>query len=298
MEISVIIPVFNAESYINRAIDSCLLQEQVTEIILIDDGSKDRSYSICEAYKSEYSIIRLFHHANHANLGPAVSRNIGLKHVTKEFFSFLDADDYYLEDRFSLSKEIFKNNPEVDAVYSQVKNKIEDITLRNYPTHIPMVIFNTEIFYNMICGNTSISIISMVIRSSALDNLGFFDSKLKLGQDLDFAFNVAHKTNLKYDEDDNSKIIRIIHSKNRSLAPISDHYKNRKKLFEKWYEKIETESFTKKEKKVLIKNHISYLFLNSKFKKLDSNNINRYIIKSIIFIYLLVKDWKIMHQYF
>jgi glycosyltransferase involved in cell wall biosynthesis len=298
MDISVIIPVFNAESFIAQAIDSCLLQKQVKEIILIEDGSTDNSYDICKKYTSQYDKVILRTHEDHKNLGPSLSRNLGIQSATKEYITFLDADDYFLDNRFDSAIKVLENDATIDSVYSRIKNVNLSGEKTSYPDYIPEECYDEEIFLKMIKGNTSISIISMLIKRSSLINLDHFDPRLILGQDLDFAFNIAHKTKLKFDQNRDCKIIRNIHRNNRSLSSREDHISNRLKIFRKWFFKIEKEKFTKNQKKVITRNYISYILQNSSFKKLDQNIITRFIAKSTIFFYLYVKERSIMRQYF
>lgn len=90
--ISVVIPVYNVEKYLHECVDSMLAQTYPAhEIILVDDGSKDNSGTICDAYAAAHSCIKVVHKVN-AGLGMA--RNTGLDHVTGEYVVFIDSDDY------------------------------------------------------------------------------------------------------------------------------------------------------------------------------------------------------------
>lgn len=89
--ISVIVPVYNAENQIGRAIESLLDQTYGNlEIILVDDGSKDKSYDQCCQYLGRDSRISLFHQENK---GLSSARNLGLENAHGEFVAFCDADD-------------------------------------------------------------------------------------------------------------------------------------------------------------------------------------------------------------
>ncbi len=91
---SVIIPVYNVESYLNACVDSVLAQDTSDhyEIILIDDGSPDGSGAICDQYAEMYPCVRVFHSENH---GVSHARNKGLEMAQGEFVLFLDADDLW-----------------------------------------------------------------------------------------------------------------------------------------------------------------------------------------------------------
>ena len=90
--ISVIVPVYNAEKYIDRAIKSVLCQmDGRIELILVNDGSVDRSGEICDEYAVNNPNIRVIHKENG---GLSSARNAGIKIARGEYISFLDADDY------------------------------------------------------------------------------------------------------------------------------------------------------------------------------------------------------------
>ncbi|MGM9741747.1 MAG: glycosyltransferase family 2 protein [Candidatus Cryptobacteroides sp.] len=106
-KISVIVPVYNAESTIRRCVDSILAQTFTDfECLLIDDGSKDRSGAICDEYAEKDSRVRVFHKENG---GVSSARNLGLDNATGEWIAFVDSDDwvdsYYLSS-FEIEEEI------------------------------------------------------------------------------------------------------------------------------------------------------------------------------------------------
>jgi len=90
--VSVIIPIYNTEEYLTDCIDSVLYQtHNIIEILLVDDGSIDKSLKICEAYASEDSRIAVIHKKNG---GVSSARNVGLIAAKGEFICFVDSDDY------------------------------------------------------------------------------------------------------------------------------------------------------------------------------------------------------------
>ena len=91
-KISVIVPVYNAEKYLRRCIDSILAQTFTDfELLLIDDGSTDKSGEICDKYAMKDSRIRVFHKKNG---GVSSARNVGLDNARGEWITFCDADDW------------------------------------------------------------------------------------------------------------------------------------------------------------------------------------------------------------
>lgn len=94
-KVSVIIPVYNVEKYLNECVDSVLSQTyQNFEIILVDDGSTDKSGDICDKYASDDDRIKVVHKENG---GLSDARNCGLKEAQGEYIYFLDSDDFICE---------------------------------------------------------------------------------------------------------------------------------------------------------------------------------------------------------
>ena len=92
MLISIIVPVYNTEKFLHRCIDSILAQSYTDfELLLIDDGSKDSSGTICDEYAEKDSRVRVFHKENG---GVSSARNVGLDNAKGEWVTFCDSDDY------------------------------------------------------------------------------------------------------------------------------------------------------------------------------------------------------------
>lgn len=91
-QISVIIPVYNTEEYLKQCIDSVLNQEEIdVELILLDDGSTDKSVYICQKYSEKYENIHFFK-GKHGGVSDA--RNCGIKRAKGDYIMFLDSDDF------------------------------------------------------------------------------------------------------------------------------------------------------------------------------------------------------------
>ena len=113
MKISVIIPVYNVEKCLNRCVDSVLSQKYTDlEVILVDDGSPDNSPKVCDEYAKLDTRVKVVH-KNNGGLSDA--RNFGLNEATGEYVSFLDSDDYFLQN-FSWACEVVKNNQKYDVI--------------------------------------------------------------------------------------------------------------------------------------------------------------------------------------
>lgn len=89
--ISVIVPVYNVEHYLNRCVDSILAQTYSDlEILLVDDGSTDSSGAICDAYARQDARVQVIHKKNG---GLSDARNCGIEHAKGRYFCFVDSDD-------------------------------------------------------------------------------------------------------------------------------------------------------------------------------------------------------------
>lgn len=98
-ELSIIIPVYNVENYLEKCLESVLKIKNINlEVILINDGSTDGSESICEKYKQKYANIVKY--IKQKNQGLSESRNNGIRIANGEFVYFLDSDDFIEPDKF------------------------------------------------------------------------------------------------------------------------------------------------------------------------------------------------------
>ena len=133
--VSIIIPVYNAESYVAKCLGSIiaqmpLLPENTVEVICVDDGSKDRSLSILNKYAVDYEYIKAIHQEN---TGPAAARNAGLDIACGEWVWFVDSDDYVAEDA-------------LEAIFASLQGLSADICLFDAYEHRGGRISNWEHF--------------------------------------------------------------------------------------------------------------------------------------------------------
>lgn len=131
-KISIIVPIYNTQNYLQKCLDSLVNQTYKNiEIILVDDGSTDDSYKICESYKGKYENIVIIHKENG---GASDARNEGLRNAKGDYIHFIDSDDFLIKDNlysdvlkiidtykpniiFSLYKGYDKNN------YSEIESQ-------------------------------------------------------------------------------------------------------------------------------------------------------------------------------
>lgn len=135
--ISVIVPVYNVERYLNRCVDSLINQTYKNlEIILVDDGSTDNSPQICDDYENRYESVKVIHKKNG---GLSSARNAGIKQANGDYIGFVDSDDWVEADIYRTCKEMmqkyncdivdFKVEFASDEGMSEKINSIESVAL-------------------------------------------------------------------------------------------------------------------------------------------------------------------------
>lgn len=230
MKISVIVPVYNAEKYVAQAVESALQFEEVSEVILIEDKSPDNALEVCRKLEQQHERVHLFQHPDQGNHGAGASRNLGLEKASGDFIAFLDADDYYLPNRFDAEKELFKD-PEVEGVYGalgvhyytekakeQYYRLFGDNLTTVYKRHKPEDVFPGQL--NMAGSFGLFSIDCLTIRKKAMKEKvkPFFKTHLRLHQDTEFLFRLSYYLNLYPGILDKAVAVRGVHENNRITA--------------------------------------------------------------------------------
>lgn len=107
---SVIIPVYNAEKYLSRCLDSIFAQSGSFEVIAVNDGSTDGSLQILQDYGKKYPSLRII---SQKNQGVSAARNRGIKEAKNEYITFVDSDDWLEPNAFQKAKKILKKDEPV-----------------------------------------------------------------------------------------------------------------------------------------------------------------------------------------
>lgn len=201
MHIDVIIPTYNNAHFLAEAIVSVQQQTyQPTQIIVIDDGSKDDTEAVVAALKQHSTIPIVY--IKKENGGPNSARNVGLAHVTAELIAFLDADDRWEPTKLEEQIPLFEKDTDhtLGLVYGNYKTI--DTTGTDRPD-IPTVALDPTMHgnafaklldRNMILGSAS----NVVIRQSVFSEVGTFDTALRVGEDWDMWLRIAEKYNIDY----------------------------------------------------------------------------------------------------
>jgi glycosyltransferase involved in cell wall biosynthesis len=121
--VSVIMPIFNGEAFLDEAIDSAMAQSMDDfELLLCDDGSTDGSTSIARSWAARHpDKVRYLEHPGHANMGPSHTRNVGMAAARGQYVAFLDADDVWHPRKLAEQIAVMEAHPEVGMVCGTVR---------------------------------------------------------------------------------------------------------------------------------------------------------------------------------
>lgn len=190
--VSVIVPVFRAEKYLSRCLNSICAQTYCNlEIILIDDGSPDNSGIICDDYAAKDNRIRVIHKQN---AGVSAARNDGLDVATGEFITFVDSDDYIAPEMYgTLVRMIESENADI-AICGFAKERTPGKFESYWKEGISLTLslqeqlecLLTNKYYCCSCGE-------MLFRSNVISEIRF-DTTKKHNEDLLFIYEVMKST--------------------------------------------------------------------------------------------------------
>lgn len=200
--ISVIVPVYNLEQYIVDTIESVLRQTyQHFELIVVDDGSTDRTAEICESFdEPKLKLIR------QKNQGANAARNAGLRAAQGDYIAFLDGDDLWFPEKLAKHIEHLEQSPEVGISYSQsvfIDEAGESMGLYQMPKLTDITI------RDVLCRNPISNGSCAVLRKEVFEDIKFqddldgteqdfyWDERLQGSQDLDCWFRIALQTDWK-----------------------------------------------------------------------------------------------------
>lgn len=177
MELSIIIPVYNTENYLAECLDSVLNQKLKSyEVIIINDGSTDRSIDIINKYEKNYpEIIRII---DQKNAGLSAARNVGLEIARGEYVYFMDSDDYLVPD--SLCNVLYLAKfQKLDVIFFSFKNICEEGLKTQYghmeigqKRHMPdtEILSGTELFCQFVKQNEYyVNVWLQIIRKNFLE---------------------------------------------------------------------------------------------------------------------------------
>lgn len=194
--VSVIMPAFNAEGFIAKAIES-LLQQSYTawELIVINDGSTDRTAEMVSQFSD--TRIKLFHQPNQ---GEGAARNAALDKAEGEYLAFLDADDAYFPKHLDVAVQYLQSHPKMHGVYTDgfyidgEGNQIQTLSSRRRGP------FQGQIFAEVVRGSDLFGppVCVVLRREPILKHLLRYDTDIVIGPDWDFFVRYAEHASFGY----------------------------------------------------------------------------------------------------
>lgn len=184
--ISVIIPVYNVEKFLEKCLESILKQTlKEFEVLLINDGSTDRSLEICHKFQQKYpNIIRVF---NNQNQGSSISRNQGINEAKGEYIQFIDSDDWIEETMFEeMYRKIKKDNSDI-VISGYIR---EDRILNSNLEMIPITSKSDKYFWLSDKALIPYTPNKLYKRDKILDFKLKFEAEIRLSEDL--LFNIQY----------------------------------------------------------------------------------------------------------
>lgn len=189
--VSIIIPVYNAQQYIAKCIDSVISQSYINwELILVDDGCTDKSGEICDKYAQKDKRIKVFHKKNG---GVSSARNTGISEAVGEWLYFIDSDDFIDSD--TLSKSIKKNVEIPDLI---VHGLVNDYIYKGKSCSLPYKTIEDNDYKEIIeftdkYGLLKGPVCKLFRHSIVKENKLFFDESICYGEDTKFSFEYLQK---------------------------------------------------------------------------------------------------------
>jgi glycosyltransferase involved in cell wall biosynthesis len=240
--ISIIIPTYNREMLITKALDSIFAQTfSDYEILIVDDASTDRTKDIIDQINS--SKIKYFRLEK--NSGQCIARNYGIKRAAGKYIAFLDSDDEWLPEKLSSQMECFeRGSSELGAVYGYLYQKY--VTF-NKMSLVEGNYFRGNIHDKFLEGFCPPTPSLFLVKKDALESVNYFDEHLLTFVDLDLWIRVSEKYSFDYVE--KPVIIKYEQIGEQYVNNFVKRYKGFKLFMNKWQNEI----LTKKGRKGLAK---------------------------------------------
>ncbi len=182
--VSVIIPAFNAECFIRDAIESVLHQTvPAAEVIVINDGSTDRTSEILQTFGNRITVIAL------AGRGAAAARNAGAAAASGTWLAFLDADDTWLPTKLERQLDVARE-PGVAMVYTDRLNIGARDPLPERQSDVQQL-YAGDVFLDLLIHGNHITLSSVIIHAVTFHSIGGFAEHLKSAEDWDLWVRIA-----------------------------------------------------------------------------------------------------------
>ncbi|OGU60711.1 MAG: hypothetical protein A3K31_00175 [Ignavibacteria bacterium RIFOXYA12_FULL_35_25] len=265
-KVTVIIPTYNRAHLIQRSVNSVLNQSYKNlELLVIDDASTDST----EQRISEIRDERLKYIRNKVNLGPSRSRNRGIEFSTGEIIAFQDSDDEWYRDKLEKQVDMLLKSPEdVAAVYCgmefiDIKNGVKIGEDRQNDN------FEVDFIYGSHLPHTPPTV-TVLIKKSVLDEVGYFDERLRAAEDTELAMRVSKKYHYGYV---NEILLKVARNHNSLMSNVKNYTISKEIIIEKHKDFLSKEILFS-----LCKEVANYYILKGDYKK-----AKEYIKKSFMF---------------
>lgn len=194
--VSVVMPAYNCERYIEKAIQSVLAQAVSLELVIIDDNSNDGTADIIRSFLQDERVIYVH---NSENLGVAKSRNKGMELARGKYIAFLDADDYWTEDKLLKQVQLMEEH---QAVLSSTGRELmdQDGKLSGKIIGIPETISYKELLKGNVLNTSGVMVLSQVAKRYPMEQEKLHEDYimwLSILKDYDMAYGINEPL-LKY----------------------------------------------------------------------------------------------------
>lgn len=199
--LSVIIPAYNAHRHLERAVRSVIATNYPgIEILIVDDGSDDGTFELAKRLCDEWpDRCRVLQHPDGCNHGVSATRNLGIEQSASSWISFLDADDFYLVNRFDSLSVLQREREDVDAIYETCRVASEESAALHRDRSsgalgevfgISVALTGAPLLSVMLadqCWHTS----AITVRRRLFARAGVFDPGKRIAEDCDLWFRLA-----------------------------------------------------------------------------------------------------------
>lgn len=219
-KISIIVPVYNVESYLEKCVKSILNQTYSNfEVLLINDGSTDNSPNICENLKELDSRIKIFHKKNE---GVSATRNFGIENSTGKFITFIDSDDFINKDMLEVLYNNLKNNDADISIGKVVDTFDENYIFKENNEEISNWDNKNAMKKILEAKETSFFPVAKLFKKSLFEKIKF-NKEYKLAEDalLITEILLSEKLNIVYC---NKEVYAYLHHKNSATTTVVKEY--------------------------------------------------------------------------
>jgi hypothetical protein len=205
-EVTVVVPCYNVEPYVKRALDSALAQAyRDFHIYAVDDGSTDGTLAALQTYSEHCCIVSQQH------MGAAAARNRAIQMSSSPFIAFLDADDEWLPHKLECQLSLLKQNPDLGLVCSlcaahEPGKQMHSIFL----AHLP----GSGMLFQQLVRDCFVFTPTVVVRRQCLEDVGIFNESLKVSEDFNLWLRIASRWKIALLPD----VLAVTHERPGSLS--------------------------------------------------------------------------------